>query len=100
MVAQSARGKRKTALNAQNISRKKQKRVVDSINDLPWKSVSGPSKSGFEGDEGILELEEVEDVEIVYEETESGKVAKFKVRFSFLIIVQICLPVTRSPSQR
>ena len=63
-------------------TRKKQKRVVNSLNDLAWKSVSRPGKLGFEGDDGILELEEVEDVEVVYEETENGKVVKFKVRKS------------------
>ncbi|KAL5480766.1 MAK5 [Sanghuangporus weigelae] len=36
-------------------------------------------KGRFEGDDGILELEEVEDVEVLYEETEHGRTARFKV---------------------
>ncbi|KLO11285.1 DEAD-domain-containing protein [Schizopora paradoxa] len=84
MAAQSSKAKRKSASTSQSSSRKKQKRVVDSISELPWKSVSRPANSGFEGDEGILELEEVDDVEIVYEETENGRVMKFKVSESTL----------------
>lgn len=61
-------------------SRKRPRKEVTSVNDLPWKSISRPNAFGFEGDDGILELEEVDDVEIVYEETENGRVAKFKVR--------------------
>ena len=52
---------------------------MDSIDDLPWKSVARPSETVFEGDDGILELEEVENVEVYYEETAAGRVAKFKV---------------------
>ncbi|OCB91444.1 DEAD-domain-containing protein [Sanghuangporus baumii] len=37
-------------------------------------------KRRFEGDDGILELEEVEDVEVIYEETQHGRTARFKVR--------------------
>lgn len=33
------------------------------------------------GDEGILELEEVEGVEVIYETTEGGRVVKFKVSY-------------------
>jgi len=50
-----------------------------NIDDLPWKSVSRPSETGLDGDDGILELEEVEGVEVVYEDTSSGRVAKFNV---------------------
>lgn len=101
MTAQSTRGKRKPTSNGRTASRKKQKRVVDSISDLPWKTVSRPSESGFEGDEGILDLEEVDDVEIVYEETENGRVAKFKVRiYSIALLCIIALPSTRFPTRR
>ncbi len=31
------------------------------------------------GDEGIIELEEVEGVEVIYETTEGGRVVKFNV---------------------
>ena len=50
-----------------------------NIDDLPWKSVSRPSETGLDGDDGILELEEVDGVEVVYENTSSGRVVKFNV---------------------
>ena len=80
--------KRKIKHDTQS-KRKKQKKgisatcIVDSVDALPWRTVARPSETGFEGDDGILMLEEVDDVEIVYEETENGKVAKFKVRATF-----------------
>lgn len=36
-------------------------------------------EAGLGGDDGILELEEVDGVEVVYETTESGRVARFQV---------------------
>ena len=60
---------------------KKQRKEIGSVNDLPWKIISRPNATGFEGDDGILELEEVDNVEVLYEETENGRVAKFKVCF-------------------
>ncbi|EJC98248.1 DEAD-domain-containing protein [Fomitiporia mediterranea MF3/22] len=71
--------KRKKPSSSALGSRKRLRRDVNSIEDLPWKKVSRPSALGFEGDDGILELEEVEDVEVVYEETKNGRVARFKV---------------------
>ncbi|KAF9077000.1 P-loop containing nucleoside triphosphate hydrolase protein [Rhodocollybia butyracea] len=59
--------------------RKKIKVGHDNADGLPWKTVSRPIDSGLDGDEGILELEEVEGVEITYEQTEQGKVARFIV---------------------
>ncbi len=50
----------------------------------PGRLSSGPFEAGVGGDDGILELEEVEDVEVVYEETEKGRVARFNVRVSCL----------------
>lgn len=50
-----------------------------SLHDLPWKILQRPQVAGLNGDDGILELEEVEGVEVVYEETESGRVARFNV---------------------
>jgi ATP-dependent RNA helicase DDX24/MAK5 len=50
-----------------------------SSETLPWKTVARPSEAGMGGDEGILEFEEVENVEIVYEETEHGRVVRFNV---------------------
>ncbi|KDQ31822.1 hypothetical protein PLEOSDRAFT_154034 [Pleurotus ostreatus PC15] len=47
---------------------------------LPWRTASRPLESGFDGDDGILGLEEVEGVEVVYEETaDGGRVARFNV---------------------
>ena len=51
-----------------------------SLDNLPWKSVARPIETGLDGDDGILELEEVDDVEVVYEEKDGGKVIKFNVR--------------------
>ncbi|RXW11918.1 hypothetical protein EST38_g13937, partial [Candolleomyces aberdarensis] len=59
--------------------RKKLKVTKSNIDDLPWKTISRPAETGLGGDDGILELEEVEGVEVVYEETEKGRVTKFKV---------------------
>ncbi|KAI0322899.1 P-loop containing nucleoside triphosphate hydrolase protein [Amylostereum chailletii] len=60
------------------ISRKRAK--SQRLSDLPWKSVSHGYEAGVDVDEGILELEEVDDVEVIYEETEAGRVARFNVR--------------------
>ncbi|KAJ2915512.1 hypothetical protein MD484_g4910, partial [Candolleomyces efflorescens] len=59
--------------------RKKVKTTKSNIDDLPWKTISRPAETGLSGDDGILELEEVEGVEVFYEETEKGRVTKFKV---------------------
>lgn len=71
--------KRKHSSNSKLLSRKKQRKEVNSFNDLPWRTVSRPNGTGFEGDDGVLELEEVDGVEVVYEETENGRIAKLKV---------------------
>jgi ATP-dependent RNA helicase DDX24/MAK5 len=60
-------------------SRKRLKMQPTSLDGLPWKSVRRPSETGLDGDDGILELEEVENVEVVYEDTEGGRVMKFNV---------------------
>ena len=59
---------------------RKKAKVASNLDDLPWKTLSRPMETGLSGDDGILELEEVEGVEVVYEETEKGRVTKFKVR--------------------
>jgi ATP-dependent RNA helicase DDX24/MAK5 len=59
---------------------RKKVKVASNLEDLPWKTLSRPIETGLSGDDGILELEEVEGVEVVYEETEKGRVTKFKVR--------------------
>lgn len=71
--------KRKT--HPQSVSAAKKIKVqYGSLDGLPWKSVARPVDTGLDGDDGILELEEVDDVEIVYEEKDGGKVVKFNVR--------------------
>lgn len=71
--------KRKHYSNSKLVSRKKQRKEVNSFNDLPWRTVSRPNGTGFEGDDGVLELEEVDGVEVIYEETANGRIAKLKV---------------------
>ena len=60
---------------------KKRRIQIDSVDKLAWKKVSRPEVSGFEGDDGILELEEIDDVQVIYEERENGRVARFVVSF-------------------
>ncbi|KAG1877058.1 DEAD-domain-containing protein [Suillus tomentosus] len=62
-----------------SVSRKRLKMQPTSLDGLPWKAVRRPSETGLDGDDGILELEEVENVEVVYEDTEGGRVMKFNV---------------------
>jgi ATP-dependent RNA helicase DDX24/MAK5 len=47
---------------------------------LPWRQVARRTDVVDDADDGILELEEVEDVEVVYEDTPGGRVATFRVR--------------------
>lgn len=70
--------KRKVS-NQLSLSKKKAKHQHRTADDLPWKTVSRPSETGLGGDDGILELEEVEGVEVIYENTEGGRVVKFNV---------------------
>ena len=75
--------KRKLAASAQP-ARKKAKTERLSANDLPWKVIHRTDEAGVDsGLEGIMELEEVEGVEVLYEETEAGRVARFHVRLLF-----------------
>ena len=46
-------------------------------------------ETGLDGDDGILELEEVDNVEVVYEEEDGGKVIKFNVRSRSLQLLQL-----------
>jgi len=57
--------------------RKKVKLTSNNLEALPWKAIE--SAEGF--NDGMLGLEEIEGVEVVYEETGKGKVAKFNVRW-------------------
>ena len=64
--------------------------------DLPWKKVSRPLVTGLGGDDGILEVEEVEGVEVVYEETERGRVARFTVCMLYVattIVFGLCFVI-------
>ncbi|OBZ67324.1 ATP-dependent RNA helicase MAK5 [Grifola frondosa] len=65
---------------ASPVSRKRAKTVHRTADDLPWKTVSRPRESDLgNGLDGLLELEEVDDVQVVYEETDAGRVIRFKV---------------------
>lgn len=63
------------------LPRKRAKILHRSADDLPWKSVSRPFEAGIGFDDGILDFEEVEGVEVVYETTDGGRVVKFNVKF-------------------
>jgi hypothetical protein len=60
-------------------SRKKLKIRHDNADSLPWKAVSRPTEASMGFEDGILELEEVDNVEVIYEETEGGKITRFNV---------------------
>lgn len=81
MAINASKPKRKLTTSA-SVPRKRAKTYRLSTNDLPWKTVSRPQEAGL-GDafDGVLELEEVDDIEVVYEETDVGRVIKFNVRF-------------------
>lgn len=70
--------KRKTEEKT-SASRKKLKIQHLSLHDLPWKTLPRPQVAGLDGDDGIMEIEEVEGVEVMYEEMEGGRVARFNV---------------------
>ena len=70
------KGTKETAL-----PRKKHKIQHRSADDLPWKVVSRPFEAGLGLDDGILDFEEVEGVEVIYETTDGGRVVKFNVSF-------------------
>ena len=59
---------------------KKRKTTHVALDDLSWRPVVPARTAGFDLDEGLLELEEAEGVEVVYEQTANGRVAKFLVR--------------------
>ena len=52
------------------------------VDTLPWKSLSHTGVFG-NADDGILEFEGVDNVQVVYEETPEGRIATFKVRCSW-----------------
>ena len=74
--------KRKLRPHGEN-SAKRLKRTDAGLNDLPWKTIKRTNEASLgDFDDGILEFEEVEGVDVIYEETDTGKVAKFNVRLS------------------
>ena len=62
-------------------SRKKSKvSTISLVDSLPWKSVSHlRTASSLEDNDGILGLEEVDNVQVIYEDTSDGRVVKFNV---------------------
>jgi len=62
---------------------RKRPRIECNAEELPWKKIRRPFEAGLGGDDGILELEEVEGVEVIYTTTDEGKVAKFCVSSPF-----------------
>lgn len=92
-------GKRKLGQSSASTPRKKVKRnplhkitrrekpsdpstsVTSSVHDLPWKTVRPQDVGGFgaDADGGMLMLEEVEGVEVVYGEGKDGNVVGFRV---------------------
>ena len=77
-------GRTSNSVNPSN----KRKRNVESVNELPWKRISSRHfRSEDLGDDaGMLEIDEVSDVEVVYEEEEGGRVAKFRVSAYFDLV--------------
>ncbi|CAK5274662.1 unnamed protein product [Mycena citricolor] len=70
----------KRKLRGQSEPGKKRVKIQHKNADsLPWKVVARPIETGMSGDDGILELEEVDDVEVFYEETEAGRKITFNV---------------------
>lgn len=59
---------------------KKHKTAHVSQDDLLWKPVARTRTAGLDFDEGLLELEEVDGVQVVYKQTANGCVARFLVR--------------------
>lgn len=70
--------KRKTSTKPV-LSRKRPKVQHTLADSLPWKTVARPKSTGLSGDDGILALEEVDGVEVLYEGSVAGRVVKFHV---------------------
>ncbi|WWC86013.1 uncharacterized protein L201_000884 [Kwoniella dendrophila CBS 6074] len=69
-------GKRKIKSTSSAISSKPRTRLAP--NELKWKAVNTPSFSGIDGGGGMMMLEELDDVDIEWEEGEGGrKTARF-----------------------
>ncbi len=71
--------KRKTKPSSTSIAKRVKTKHV-SADDLPWKKVTKPREADLgSGLDGFLELEEIEDVDVVFEETDGGRVVHFAV---------------------
>lgn len=79
MFPATSTSKKRKATVQSPLPRKKKRNSYLTTDSLPWRAVSRPKNTGLDGDEGILELEEVEGVEVSYEDTAAGRVAKFNV---------------------
>ncbi|RPD75560.1 DEAD-domain-containing protein [Lentinus tigrinus ALCF2SS1-7] len=76
----SSSGKRKTTPSSASIAKRVKTKHV-STDDLPWKKVTKPREADLgTGFDGFLELEEIEDVDVVYEETDAGRVVHFQTK--------------------
>lgn len=81
-MVSSLKRKVRPALNHPTKARNKAKTISGpfaTVDALPWKKLTHTGGLG-DADNGILELEEVDNVQVVYEETPKGKVATFRVR--------------------
>ena len=75
----AASDKRRNGSPTSHLS-KKRKTAHVSLDNLSWRPVAHAHTAGIELDEGLLDLEEVEGVQVEYEQTANGRVAKFLVR--------------------
>lgn len=80
MAVSSGNGtKRKTKPSSSSLAKRVKTKHV-TAEDLPWKKVAKPREADLgTGLDGFLELEEIEDVDVEYEETDAGRVVHFKV---------------------
>ncbi|KAI0281809.1 P-loop containing nucleoside triphosphate hydrolase protein [Russula aff. rugulosa BPL654] len=77
----AASDKRKNVSPTSRLS-KKRKTAHVSLDSLSWRPVVRAHTAGIELDDGLLDLEEVEGVQVEYEQTANGRVAKFLVNES------------------
>ena len=82
--------KRRKASTTSHLS-KKLKTAHVSLDELSWKPVTRTHAAGLDFDEGLLDLEEVDGVEVVYDQTANGRFAKFLVRVFFPSDVRWCV---------
>ena len=70
--------KRKRRAPADKSVKKRRKSADAALDDLDWRVVFRPSEAGVHEEGGMLLLEEVEGVNVVYEDTDAGKRIKFR----------------------